>query len=126
MDPREGRLVLHGHISEGGISVTGSLGQQEVEEMIADVATELLADAVDVHDYQGVLTLRLEVEADGRIDGVKVLCNRLLPISPSAPDSCRAVPTLIDRFAQVRFRPTSGPTSVVLPIIVPGGQDEKH
>lgn len=118
MDPRDGRLVLHGHISEAGITADGALDQEQAENAIASIAPEILSDLRNLDDYHGFLTVRLDVEKTGKIEALRVLCNRILPISPSAPDPATMVSDILRRLANLRFPDSSGTTCVILPIIL--------
>jgi hypothetical protein len=64
MDPREGRFVLHGHISEAGIVVQGALSPDDIQSEIVSVIDELReTNAKEVH---GPFVVSVEIDPDGK------------------------------------------------------------
>ena len=118
MDPRECRLVLHGHISEGGITAEGVLSDDEVSSRISEVCSTLLADLPDVDLYQGLLTVRMNIAASGKVVSARALSNRLMPTHPTVRDSNSIVRPLIQRLASIIFSPQTDRTVVTVPVIL--------
>jgi hypothetical protein len=119
MDPLEGRLVLHGHISEGDAAISGPLTPQTVKSVLAPVLDKALdAFAETEHLHHGPLTLRLEIGADGRVAGCRVLVNRVA--RSDAGDTGPLVAHIIETIGMTRFPPGGAPTMVTLPILTGG------
>ena len=84
MDPLEGRFVLHGHISEQGPAAAGALPPGAAVEP-ARAAIKAFTDARFVEGYQGVITVQLDVQADGGVASCHILLDRV--IHPDARDT---------------------------------------
>jgi prolyl 4-hydroxylase len=111
MDPVDGRLVLHGHISEAGPIVRGQLTAEAAWEVARPmIDAEACADL-----HHGPLVVRLSIGPDGRVTDVRTLVDRV-----ARPDGAPAEPMvgrLIARLAQALF-PTAGEAAeVTLPIL---------
>jgi hypothetical protein len=64
MDPLEGRIVLHGHISEAGVVVEGALPGEVVQATINDALLDV-REFVD-STVKGPLVFQLEIGTSGR------------------------------------------------------------
>lgn len=118
MDPRECRVVLHGHITEGGSVVEGALSRDEVASRISGACTPLLSDITDGELYHGFFTVRMEIAANGSVSSTRVLCNRVLPISARAAGRSAIVRLLVERLSTVTFSPQSARTVLTLPVVL--------
>jgi hypothetical protein len=118
MDPVEGRFVLHGHISEAGMAVTGALSAPVVERLVATALNAFIAEARErVAPYHGPLTLRLTSDAAGEVTSCDVLIDRVL--HPDFNDA-KWEPLreqLLERLEALRFPSASGETVVTLPVM---------
>lgn len=78
MDPVEGRIVLHGHISEAAATADGPIPAQVVAAAVAGaigrLEAELSASPAPPH---GPLTLRMTIGRSGRIEQLQPLLNRV-------------------------------------------------
>jgi hypothetical protein len=118
MDPVEGRFVLHGHIHEGGASVTGALAAPIAEHAIAGVVEDFVANAAErLAPYHGPLTLRLTVDPAGEVVSCDVLIDRVLhpDVSNTAWEALRE--QLLERFDALRLPESPGETVVILPVM---------
>lgn len=85
-DPREGRLVLHGHLKCTGITVEGALREQgagalaELEALVAGAQDYVAGHEGELH---GFLTTAVRVGLDGVVASVAPLVQRVL--HPSGP-----------------------------------------
>jgi hypothetical protein len=122
MDPRECRVVLHGHITEGGIVAEGALSSAQVSSRISEVSTSLLDDLPSPDSYHGFFTLRLQVETSGKIASAEVLCNRVVATSPSVKEPSAFVSVLVHRLSSVMFPAQREGTTVTLPVILHSGE----
>jgi hypothetical protein len=118
MDPVEGRFVLHGHISEAAIAVTGALPATAVEPLIAGAVDAFIAEAgAHLAPYHGPLTLRLTSDAAGEVTSCDVLVDRVLqPVRNDAEwEALRE--QLLEHLDALRFPSSSGETVVILPVM---------
>ena len=114
MDPRDGRLVLHGHLDSHGAFARGALA--EVEEH--RVLEPLLASVGRLYTlfpgtYSGLLTLRLEVNAIGAVDSVHRLVHRLIPQDGSELPAWEEVAGWA---GGLRFPASGGASRIILPL----------
>jgi hypothetical protein len=118
MDPRDGRFVMHGHISESGPTVIGALAAQ-AQAAVAPVADALKAFTGDrfVDGYQGPLTARLDIQPDGTVSDARLMLDRV--IHPDRQDTRwpTLVGELLARLGAVRFPVADGPSTLLAPII---------
>jgi hypothetical protein len=90
MEPLEGRVVMHGHLSPQADYVTGGLTDEQVETPLSRARDEVSAvSKKNARRMHGFLTLRLEVKADGKVSAVKTLVDRILS---TTPDKSRVEP----------------------------------
>ena len=119
MDPLDGRLVLHGHISESGASIDGPLPAQAVDAAVSPVfgaVFERFGDTAQLH--HGPLVLRLEIGAVGQIGGCRILVNRIARSDGGDPEPL--VGALIEAVFDAQFPPAEAPSIVTLPILSGG------
>ena len=101
MAPQEGRVVIHGHIREGCVCISGPLadaGHKVVAQVLDYIHARLQAAGQGFH---GCVSFRLEIESDGTV-GARGETER-----PRVPDLCRsqrpsANGLRLDRFSRPR------------------------
>lgn len=127
MDPREGRFVLHGHISESGPAVIGPLATQALT-VVAPVVETLKAFTEDrfLDGYQGPLTARLDISPDGSVAGGQLLLDRVIHPDPHDGRWPALAREVLDRLSAQRFPAAEGASILIVPIIFgaamgPGG-----
>jgi hypothetical protein len=119
MDPLDGRLVLHGHISEGDASIQGPLTPQTVQSLLAPAVDRALDAFPDTEQFHhGPLTLRLEIAPDGRVAACRILVNRVA--RSDGGDPAPLVAKIVETFIALRFPPGGAPTLVIFPILTGG------
>lgn len=117
LDPREGRLVLHGHLSARGVSVRGALaplGQNVagLPELLQAIKQQTAAVRGRFH---GFATFALDVAADGSVASVRMLVDRVL--SGEGPGRAGGeLKAASERMAQTRFPPSSGASRLDIPV----------
>ena len=119
MDPLDGRLVLHGHISESGATIDGPLPPQDVNATVSPLigaVFEKFGESAALH--HGPLVLRLEIGMDGTIDSFSILVNRVACSDGGDPEPL--VGALLEAVLDARFPPGGAPTIVTLPILCGG------
>jgi hypothetical protein len=119
MDPLDGRVVLHGHISEDQPRVRGALSAREVWAAAWEAVDRVLADCPGAEaDCHGPLTLRVAVAAHGAVSGVSRLVDRV--VRASGADARPLVDAMIDGIRALRLPPRDGPSDAILPIMIGG------
>jgi hypothetical protein len=115
----EGRIVVHGHMSEGGITIEGSLGVEAVSPALQPALAELWhrCQASAPH-YHGLLVLRLEIGPEGGVPRCALLFDRVLPASPLNPPFPSG--DLVELFAACRFPAAAGPSRITVPVAIGG------
>jgi hypothetical protein len=122
MDPVEGRIVLHGHLGDGGPIIIGSLSPQAVLEPVSKAvqafAGELNAARAGV--YHGPLVVRLLIDASGHVHTCDLLLDRVKEINSgnSVPET--HIASLMAKLSALAFLPSTGETSMTLPIMFGG------
>lgn len=119
MDPRAGRVVLHGHLkAEEGI-LNGALTGDAILKVWPPVLEKIQAlTQQHRHIFHGFMTLRLSIQADGHVASVQCLCDRILPLSA---DKSRLEPmkqSIVQLLAALVFPSASGASQFTLPILV--------
>ncbi|MFI4948527.1 MAG: 2OG-Fe(II) oxygenase [Alphaproteobacteria bacterium] len=121
MDPVEGRLVLHGHLSEAGTVVAGALSEEMITppllELLGQVREELSAEAAL---YNGPLTLRITVAAGGMVAACEVMVDRVLHPDPGHVEWEPLRAKLVGRFKGLRFPAAGGETVLIQPLLFGG------
>jgi hypothetical protein len=119
MDPLDGRLVLHGHISEGDAVISGPLTPQTVESALMPALERALGAFGETENlHHGPLTLRLEIAPDGRVAACQILVNRVARSDGGSPEAL--VAKVVESVGALRFPPGGAPTLVILPILTGG------
>jgi hypothetical protein len=118
MDPREGRFVMHGHMSESGPMVIGGLAAQ-AQAAVAPVAEALKAFTDDrfVDGYQGPLTARLDIRPDGTVSDARLMLDRVIHPDGQDPRWPTLAGQLLARLGATRFPAAEGASTLIVPII---------
>ena len=117
MEPLEGRIVVHGHMSEGGVTVEGNLGVEMVSPILQPALAEIWhrREASAAH-YHGLVVLRLEIGPEGGTPLCTLLFDRVLPASPLNPPFPSG--DLVEVFAACRFPAAEGPSRITVPVAI--------
>ena len=119
MDPVEGRVVLHGHLSEAGTAVAGALRPEQVAVPLAAALRAFVADApARIALYHGPLAMRLTIGPGGTVEHCAVLLDRVVHRDPGHADWEPLLAQLIDGLKSVAFPPADGETTVIQPIML--------
>ncbi len=111
MDPREGRLVLHGHISEAGVVGGGGLDRQTIDERLAGMLDRVRGSS----DARGPLVIRLEIGAGGEVQSARPIFDRLASNSGADVEPVRMAAAA--SLAEVRFPASSEASWANVPLI---------
>jgi hypothetical protein len=118
MAPSEGRIVLHGHLSEAGVTIEGGLGVAEIKPAIAKPLTEALRRGEDAASrYHGLVVIRLVVK-DGAVAKRQIPFDRVMLFQQGLPPFHSE--ELAELFADCRFPRSDNPTRITMPIAIGG------
>jgi hypothetical protein len=118
MDPLEGRLVLHGHLSETGTISTGNLPNEVVEETLVELYCDFAErNSARIALYQGPLVLRFVVDASGSVATCDVLVDRVLHGDPRHAEWEPLRADLVNRIKRLKFPPARDQTAVTKPLV---------
>ena len=122
MDPRAGRIVLHGHFAEAGITIEGGLAIEQHRPAIANLAVEVNQRVAPLGARcHGLLVIRLEVADRGSVERCAVLLDRIYALGTDTPPY--RVDELTARLREHRFPAAHQPSRVTLPIAIGMGLD---
>jgi len=116
MNPLQGRIVLHGHVYNDGLHVAGALSREQVDSSWNERLPELEARLDDFDGvYDGLVSLRIAVDGEGRVRDTRVLVDRLLPTSRSAPSPRAVAEAIVSWAATLRFPESTGDSVLYAP-----------
>jgi len=116
MSPREARVVLHGHIRETGVVISGPLaisGHRTVTQALDYICARLKAAG---DGYHGCVSVRLEIEEDGGVSRVVRLSDRVTRTSAQARDPEQMLCELTTFLASLRFPAAEGKSLMTVPV----------
>jgi hypothetical protein len=104
-------------LSEGGITIEGSLGVEVVSPILQPALAEIWQrrEASAPH-YHGLVVLRLEVGPEGGPPLCTLLFDRVLPVSPLNPPFPSE--DLVELCAACRFPAAGGPSRITVPMAI--------
>lgn len=118
MDPVEGRIVLHGHISEAGAAIRGPLSETDVTAVVTEAAAEAL-DGFDLSSPpHGPMSVRLRIGADGKVEHGTVLLDRIA--SPDGASCAGMAAAILEAVRKAAFPAAAQPSEAIVPITVGG------
>lgn len=115
MDPREGRLVMHGHLRDAGVVSKGGLDPNRVLDVLEGSHPALMRALAPYAEHHGLLSLRLFVAADGTVREVRVLSDRVVALgSKTSPED--VAPLVCGLMKTLKFPPAPSETAVTVPL----------
>ena len=119
MDPVEGRIVLHGHISESGPMAEGALCAADVAACV-HAALAKPAERINMSPilHHGPVVLRLAILPSGEVGGVETLVDRLARGDGASPREL--VEEIVSIAGSIRFPSAEGPTEATVPLLFGG------
>ncbi len=109
MDPREGRLVIHGWFVQPRPFIEGPVTVSELTERVDELSAAI--GAWDGVDAAGFCSFRLEVTAAGSVRRLALLSNTLRPRDQ------RLVTSIARLVRAWRFKRRSRPSRITLPLV---------
>lgn len=122
MRPGERTTLLDGWFNEPSPFFTGALTEEAAEPTLNATLPPLYAALAELPRSSGVLTLRVHVAADGRVERVKWLADTLVPAPgdelPSPTEIRDAIMLEIaGTMMDVVFPAADGPSEITLPFV---------
>lgn len=116
-DPSAGRVVIHGWFTEPRPFAEGALETEQVTAVLDDVLPSLIARVEGADDLHGMLSVRLEVAADGTVASITLLTQTLMCLSSPGEIEEQTVATLGSGLRELRFPAAAAETQVTLPLL---------
>jgi hypothetical protein len=116
LDPRLGRLVIHGWFVQPRPFVRGPLRTSAVSARVDDLMPEV-AKLVDGVPVAGLLSVAIDVRRDGRVDNVTVLSDTTRVPRDAEPARRTLVRRLRAAIARWTFGAQSAPSRITLPLV---------
>ncbi len=116
-DLLEGRLVIHGWFVQPRPFIEGPLTSKDLQRVIDDLSGELGQALNDGIDLQGMLSLKLSVEASGKISKVETLTNSLKSADGDRALESALVKHIATWLRHASFRKQKAPSKVTLPLV---------
>jgi hypothetical protein len=115
MNPFDGRLVLHGHITENGIHIGGALAYKDVAPMLAFSQREIVSKLQTIgHSGRGIITVRMRILPTGIVEQVEILSELISYMDESTKkEVCEQI---FQNLQSLRFPAKRGNSQVILPI----------
>ena len=117
MVPQDGRLVLHGHVSEGPVAATGALPQAAAQAVVERERANLKRRVEEAGaGLAGLVTVRLTLDGDGKVMKDEVLFDRLLPTGRGAAEPEAAATAVRGFLRTLKFAEAGGSSLVTIPV----------
>ena len=117
MDPRDGRLVIHGWFVQPRPFVEGPLSTARLQARIDDLGAVVGAHLEAGLPLAGMISFGFEVGADGTTSRVRVLCDTTRCPPPEEPARRALVRDLTRALRQLGFGKQRAPSQVTLPLV---------
>ena len=117
LDPREGRLVLHGWFTEPRPWVEGALSRRAADRVLEDLAGEVALDLAPFAPLHGTLVARLSVAPSGQVRAARLLADTLVTLDAPGRAEGRVVRRVLRALRGARFPRAKGPSQVTLPLL---------
>jgi hypothetical protein len=113
LDPVQGRVVLQGHIREGGAWVDGALSGDQVSAVVASLEERTAALRAG---HRGLVTVRLKVRPDGAVASADVLSDLAAPREPGS--AVTAAESIRGAALDLAFPRSPGESVVTVPVVL--------
>jgi len=121
MEPTRGRVVLHGHFLEGPPYLEGPLPGAQVEQTLRAASGDLDARVKELgRGLAGAVNLRVTIGADGTVQNVAKLFDRLMAFTRDAGDADKASEEIALFFRTLRFPEAPGESRLTLSLALSG------
>ncbi len=117
-DPMESRLVLHGWFVEPRPYVVGGLSTAQVQKQLTPQFLMINSILEDKGPLHGTLSLRIEVEANGKISKCKLISNTVLSLEYQKVEEQMFIKQLIKLFEKIEFPRSAKKSQITIPILL--------
>lgn len=118
MNPNEGRVVIHGHIEEEGYHIKGPLLHEQTDGIL-EKATRQVTEQVEKKYgafYHGLLTMHVEVLANGKVGSVEAVSDRIVRLSSEVTAAETVTGWMMEQFRKLRFPAADEASEILFPI----------
>jgi hypothetical protein len=118
-DPRHSRLVIHGWFREADLIVSDSLGSK-ISESVFDEALARLEERLKQFDKMaGLLTLRIDLKANGTVEKTTVLSDTLVSTTVDKDQRADVDHAIQDFIGGLSFPPVPDQSWIIIPVRLP-------
>ncbi len=117
MDPREARLVLHGWFTDPRPCVVGALSARRIAPVLDQAVGELSESLASLGLWHGILSLRILVSAAGKVTGVNILADSIVPVQADPQSAARFRWLALRAFRDLRFPRAKAASAITLPLL---------
>lgn len=117
LDPRAGRLVVHGWFTEPKPFLEGPLRPRAAEPAIQAAIDEVIAGVQDQGALHGTLSVLLQVSAAGAVTSARALANTLVRLDAPGRGEAAVVRRALAALRRARFPRARGATRITLPLL---------
>jgi hypothetical protein len=115
-NPLEARLVLHGWFTNPKPYIEGPLKPSEVAKVLNEAIDQFVAELSEVGAWNGILSISLEVGANGKVKRVSLLANNLILIQQDSIDPKIIEKRVKEIFSSIGFSRKGEPSKITLPL----------
>lgn len=118
MDPRAGRLVVHGWFVQPRPFIEGPLTTRALEKAIEALTGEVIQPRLEAGaSLSGLLSIGFRVNPHGTVGAVQVLSDTTRSTRDQEPQRRALVRAVSERLGELRFGPQRGISRVTLPLV---------
>lgn len=117
LEPRDGRLVIHGWFVQPRPFIEGPVRQAELARELGRVDDAVGGALGDGLEPDGVLSLALQVAPSGRVRGLSVLVDTVRAVAEAEGARKRLIHAVVAAARGLRFRPRAQPSRITLPVV---------
>lgn len=117
MDPREGRLVIHGWFVQPRPFIEGPLTTAELSERLGDVTAAITPHLEGGLRVAGLVSLDVAVASGGAVTRVRVLSDTTRTEPRAEPARRALVRAIVTATKALRFSKRKAPSRVTLPLV---------
>lgn len=118
MDPREGRLVIHGWFVQPRPFIEGPLPRSELQRHIEGKLMEEIHRGLEGGlPLAGMVSLSMAVGTSGEVARVRILCDTTRTPRAEEPARTRLLVRIQKTLKAIRFKAQAAPSHVTLPLV---------
>ena len=123
MEPREGRLVIHGWFVQPRPFIEGPLREKQLSAGIDQVTEAIIPLLEQGLPVAGLLSLGFEVEPSGRVEKLRVLSDTTRVPRGAEPDQRRLRALIARTLRKLQFPKQAARSKVTLPMVFERGHE---